>query len=360
MKLIAAILAASLAGSLQAQHFGAVFSLDNDPTDNRVHVMLRGPDGELLPAGAFSTGGQGTGMGLGSQGALATDQSGRTLLAVSAGSDEVSLFRVVAGSQLVLLDREASGGDRPTSVAVHQQLVYVLNADSDSVRGFRRRGPDLEPIEGASYGLSGAGVAGAQVGFSPDGSYLVVTERATNTIAVFPVMGDGTLGAAQFVPSAGPTPFGFLFRDDGTLVVSEAAGGAAGASVVSSYYIDGTGGLQVVTGAVATHQAAACWVAIPKRGAFAYTTNTADGTVSGFSLDAAGNLSLLDPSGVTGDLGAAARPIDFDFTANGRFLYVLDAAGDTIRGLLRGADGSLMPLPVAVPVADGAAGLLAR
>jgi 6-phosphogluconolactonase (cycloisomerase 2 family) len=360
MKLLSILAGALLAVSASAQHFGTVFSLDNDPTDNRVHVMFRGPTGNLIPVGSHSTGGTGTGSGLGSQGALATNKSGRTLLAVNPGSNEVSLFRVIAGIYPVLLDREPSGGMRPTSVAVHGRLVYVLNADSDSITGFRRRGPRLIPIAGATYPLSGASVAAAQVGCSPDGSHLVVTERATDTIAVFPVKPNGRLGNAQFVPSAGPTPFGFLFRDDGTLVVSEAAGGAAGASVVSSYYIDGNGGLQVVTGAAATNQAAACWIAIPKNGDFAYTTNTADGTLSGFSLDATGNLALLDPSGVTGNLGAAARPIDFDFTGNGRFLYVLDSAGDEIRGFYRKPDGSLLPLSVQVPLADGHAGLLAR
>ena len=249
---------------------------------------------------------------------------------------------------------------RPTSVANHNRLVYVLNAGSDTVRGFRRQGSSLVAIPGATYALSQVGAGAAQVGFSPDGDYLVVTERATNQIGVFPVLPNGTLGAGSFQASAGATPFGFVFRKDGTLVVSEAVGGAVGASLASSYRIGNGGALQVITGAVATNQTAACWIAIPRNGKFAYTTNTGDGTVTGFDLNPAGALSLLDPSGVSGTLPAGAAPIDFEFTKNGRFLYVLDAGNDEIRGFYRRNDGSLVALATAVPLDDGAAGLLAR
>jgi len=347
-------------GAANAQGFGSVFTLDNDADDNRVSVALRLPGGGLFPFGAYSTGGEGTAGGLGSQGALAASQNGRVLLAVSPGSNEVSMFRVLFGVFLWRTDTEASGGEMPTSVAMHKRLVYVLNAGSDSVTGFRRVGSNLVPIPGATYGLSQAGAAAAQVGFSPDGDYLVVTERATDTIGVFPVLPNGRLGAGNFQPSAGQTPFGFAFRNDGTLVVSEAAGGAAGASEVSSYRICGGGDLQVVTGAADTNESAACWIAIPRNGQFAYTTNTGDGTVTGFALGGVGDLSLLDADGVTGDLGGSAAPIDAAFSRNGRLLYVLDAGEDRIRAFYRHNDGSLTPLPVSLPLEDGAAGLLAR
>ncbi len=257
-------------------------------------------------------------------------------------------------------DTEASGGIRPTSVALHNNLVYVLNAGSDSITGFRRQSSNLVAIPGANYALSQAAVAAAQVGFSPDGQFLIVTERATNRIGVFPVHGNGTLGAGNFQPSAGATPFGFLFRDDGMLIVSEAVGGTAGASVTSSYRIQSNGTLLTITAAAPTHQSAACWVAIPHQGNFAYTTNTGSGTLTGYALNPAGALSILDPTGITGDLGAAARPLDFEFDPNGRFLFVLDSAADRIEGFRRQVDGSLVRLPVSRALDNGAAGLIVR
>lgn len=348
-----------LAGPAVAQSFGAVFTLTNDTTDNAVAVTLRLPFGTLLPLGEFSTGGAGTGAGLGSQGALATSGNDKFLFAVDPGSDEIAIFRLLFGVLPLRLD-SAPTGDRPTSVAVHGNLVYVLNAGSDSVTGFRRQGNALQAIPGATYPLSQAGAAAAQVGFSPDGDHLVVTERATQTIGVFAVNPNGTLGTVQCNTAAAPTPFGFLFRDDGLLVVSEAVGGMPDASVTSSYRIQADGTLVVVSAAVPTLESAACWVAIPRQGNFAYVTNTGSGTLTGYSVDAVGQLVRLDGDGITGDLGAGAGPIDAEFDPSGRFLFVLDAANDRVRGFWRRNDGGLQLLATSIDMPNGTAGLLVR
>ncbi|MEO6593507.1 MAG: beta-propeller fold lactonase family protein, partial [Planctomycetota bacterium] len=195
------LLSLSLATGTIAQDFGTVYTLSNATASNSVTVTLRLPNGGLLPFAEFSTAGTGTGGGLGSQGALAASDDGRVLLATNPGSDQVSVFRVFFGLFMLRTDVEASGGTRPTSVALHGNLVYVLNAGSDSVAGFRIHNGQLTPIAGANYGLSQAGAAAAQVGFSPNGHFLVVTERATNRIGVFAVMPNGTLGAGHFQPS---------------------------------------------------------------------------------------------------------------------------------------------------------------
>lgn len=347
---------------LPAQSFnlGAVFSQTNSPNGNEVAVTLRLPGGVLVPFADFATAGTGTGAGLGSQGSVAMSGNGNWLLATNAGSDQVTLFRVFGGVFLWRRDTCNSGGDLPTSVAVRGNLVYVLNAGSDSITGFRIQAGGLTPIAGATYPLSQAGAAAAQVAFSPDGDFVVVTERATNRIGVFAVQANGTLAPGQFQPSAGATPFGFLFRDDGLLVVSEAAGGAPGASVTSSYRIQPNGALTTISAAVPTNQSAACWVAIPSNGKFAYTTNTGSGTITGYSMNAAGALMRLDADGVTGDLGAAARPLDFDFDRQGKFLFVLDSAADRIEGFFRQQNGTLTRLPGGIDLPDGAAGLIVR
>ncbi len=359
MRATSLLLSCALAAAANAQGFGAVYTLTNEPAGNAVQVTLRLPNGVLLPFASFDTTGTGTGVGLGSQGALAMSGNDKFLYAVDAGSDQVTMFHVLFGIFLLRTDTEATG-DRPTSVATHGNLVYVLNAGDDTVRGFRRTGYQLQPIAGASYPLSQAAAAGAQVGFSPDGKHLVVTERATNRIDVFAVNGNGTLGAVTFNASAGNTPFGFSFRDDGTLVVSEALGGTADASVTSTYRIQNDGTLLTISGAVPTEETAACWVAIPKQGTFAYTTNTGSGTITGYALDGAGQLTPLDANGITGDLGGSAQPIDFEFSPNGRYLFVLDAGNDRIRTFFRQLDGGLQLLATSVDVVDGTAGMVVR
>jgi len=189
---------------------GAVFTMSNQAGGNEILVFRRGADGALSEAGAVSTGGNGSGAGLGNQGGVVLTRGGRWLLAVNAGSDDVSLLR--ASGYPELADRVPSGGTTPISVTSHGSLVYVLNAGgTENVSGFRIRGHRLVPIQGATYGLSGTGVGPAQVGFSPDGRFLVVSEKATNRLVVFPVARGGRLGDPEVVASAGQTPFGFAF-----------------------------------------------------------------------------------------------------------------------------------------------------
>ena len=345
--------------SLPAQAFGAVFTMTNRADGNEVAVALRLPNGALIPFAEFATGGEGTAMDLGSQGALALSGNEQWLLSVNPGSDELTLFRRMLGVVLLQRDVVASGGDMPISVAVNGHLVYVLNAGvPNNVQGFRIHQQELQPIPGATYTLSQADTQPAQVGFDPHGKFLVVTEKATDKIDVFPVQQDGTLGPISVQDSNGDTPFGFEFDKHGTLIVSEAFDGTPDASAVSSYELDASGDLTVITGSAPTHQTAACWIATTPGGSFTYSTNTGSGSISGFSVNPAGTLTELDANGQTGLLGPGGAPIDAAFGPLGHVLFVLDSGHDEVTAFWRDATGSLTALPVAWQLPNGAAGLV--
>jgi 6-phosphogluconolactonase len=115
----------------------AVYALSNATTGNAVVVYSRSSSGALAPAGSFPTGGNGTGAGLGSQDAVIVDDEGRLLFAVNAGSNSVSSFRIREHG-LELVDTAPSGGSMPTSIGVHDDLLYVLNAgEPNSISGLR-------------------------------------------------------------------------------------------------------------------------------------------------------------------------------------------------------------------------------
>jgi 6-phosphogluconolactonase len=328
---------------------GAVYTLTNSPAGNAVIAFDRAADGTLSPQGVFATGGNGSGAGLGSQGAVALTADGRQLLAVNAGSNSVSLFRVRPNG-LELEGTAPSGGATPISVTAHGKLVYVLNAGN--IAGFVLDRDGLAPLAGSSQPL-GAGSAGpAQVAFTPDGSALVVTQKASNTIDTYAVGADGRAAAPVVSPSAGGTPFGFDFDNRGHLLVSEAAGSASSYSVSNA-------GAAVISGAVATHQGAPCWLVASKNGRYAYTANAATGTISGFTIGADGTLKLLDPSGATASLGATSHPLDEALSNDGRFLYNLTDGAHLISAFRVAADGSLTFVG-STPVPAGAAGLTAQ
>src|SRR5581483_3262846 len=241
---------------------GAVYTLTNEPTGNRVQIWNRAADGSLSPGGAVATGGLGTGAGLGSQGALVLSKNHRFLFAVNAGSNDVSAL-AIRGDHVILVDRIASGGARPISLTVRGDLLYVLNAGgAGNIAGFTvSSNGRLAALPGSVRALSGSATNPAQIQFAPNGRVLVVTEKATNLIDTFVLGHDGLPGTVLTHPSAGATPFGFAFDHEGRLFVSEAA-----TSSLSSYDIDRTGQVHTLSAAVANHQLAACWVVVTENG----------------------------------------------------------------------------------------------
>jgi 6-phosphogluconolactonase (cycloisomerase 2 family) len=331
---------------------GHVYAISNGAAGNQLLVFDRGRDGSLVADGAVATGGTGTGAGLGTQGAVAVASGGHVVLAVDPGSDQISTF-VESGGRLVLVDTDASGGDQPSSITVHGRDVYVLNAGAgNNVSGFRLGRSGLEPIPGSTQPLSAEGAGGAQVSFTPDGRQLVVTEKNTNRIATFRVRRD-VAAPAVVSPSTGATPFGFAFGRRGELVVSNAAGGAAGASSVSTYAVGDDGRAHPLDGPVPTGQTSACWLVVDGR--YAYTANTGSGTLSGFAIDRQGVLAPLNSDGLTATAGPGAA--DSAVTPDGGFLYERNGGDQSIGIFSVGRDGSLTNLGFVTGLPPSAAGL---
>jgi 6-phosphogluconolactonase len=339
---------------------GAVYTMSNAAAGNAIITFDRLPDGRLVPAGEVATGGAGSGGGLGNQGGLTLAGSERWLLAVNAGTDNVSVFEV-KNRGLRLRDVEPSGGTQPVSVTEHRGLVYVLNAGSDSITGFvLGRHGQLQPLAGSTRPLSGTGTGPAQISFSPDGGVLIVTEKNTNKIVTFTIDRQGRPGQANIQDSNGQTPFGFAFGKRDQLFVSEAFGGAENASATSSYEVDRNGMLTTISASVGTNQTANCWVVVTPNGRFAYVTNTGSGSISGYSIGFDGAIELLDEDGRTAVTGDGSVPIDLALTDNGRFLYSLNSGTNTLGAFRVQADGSLVPLPFVEGLPAAANGLAAR
>ena len=262
----------------QSSALAAVYVQTNDAAENQVLAFQRRPDGGLASLGRFATGGRGTGKPhLPSQSSVVLSDDGRRLLVVNAGSDELSLFAVEKDG-LRLIDRVASGGVAPTSVAVGGNLVYVLNNGTPNIAGFVIEDGRLVELEGSARRLSAEDADPAQVAFSPHGRTLAVTERGTNSISAFAIDAQGLATGPARIRSSGQMPSGFAFTEDGAMIVTEAFGGAVGAA--SSYSITDPGMLAPVSGSVGDTRSEVCWAAVTNDGHFAYVTNFGDGTTS--------------------------------------------------------------------------------
>jgi 6-phosphogluconolactonase len=305
-----------------------VFTQSNEAEGNRVFGFWRADEGRLTGPVVVPTGGRGDGVPhFTSQGSVVLTSDGSRLLVANAGSNEVSVMSVASDPEVVAV--VSSCGSVPKSIAEHEGLVYVLNTGDRALAGFLLGAQGLEPVAESRSQL-GAEADAAQVGFTPDGSALVVTDRGANAILVYPVADDGRLGEPRTTASAGPTPYGFTFAAGETLVVTEAFGAAKGMAAASSYRLNGRGA-EVVTESLGNGRSEICWAVPSNDGRYVFTTNFADGAVSRYAVTEAGELVLEDAAaGVAVDGEPGLR--DEDLTSDGRFLYALDADNGRIFG----------------------------
>lgn len=319
-----------------------VYSMTNDPAGNQVVIFSRDEDGLLTKESSFPTGGKGSGGGLdplGSQNSLILTPDNRWLLAVNGGSSDISVFRV-SPKGLALVDRVASEGVFPVSVAIDRDLVYVLSnaTASANISGFTlSHTGHLTPLAGSIRSLPSTG-SYAQVGFDREGERLVVTDKAENLILVYALNDDGSPALTPVTnKSNGNVPFGFIFDRRGHLLVVE-----VGPNAVSSYNILSDNTLEVISGSVPNGQKTACWIAGHAHGDI-FTANPATpggGTVSSYKLTIrSGQVSL-----VNGAAGKGTNPLDLAITKNGRFLYALDPGSGSVDMFQIEEDGSLNSL----------------
>jgi 6-phosphogluconolactonase (cycloisomerase 2 family) len=354
--------ASASASTREHRDFGAdaVFVMTDNTAGNAVVAYRRAADGTLTQAFSYPTGGLGgqlTGSVVdhtASQGALAYDAADHLLLAVNPGSDTVSVFAVF-GDHLALRQVVSSGGTFPVSLTVHGDHAYVLDAlGGGALFGYRIHDGGLSPIPGSTRAL-GLGTTAAsqftatpgQVAFTPDGSAVLVTTKATgNDVDVFAVLGGGLLSATPTVNSEpGAVPFAVAFGRDGQVLVGE-----AGPNALASFAL--SGGVLTQLAIADTGQAATCWVT--RAGRFFYTSNAGSGTVSGYTSSGSGQLTAL------GNTATDAGTVDSAATPGGRFLYVQAGKAGIVDEFAVGFGGTLTPLgSVTVPGAAGGEGIAA-
>jgi 6-phosphogluconolactonase len=413
---------------------GAVYAKTNLAGANSIVVYSRFSDGTLTALQTIATGGGGSGIqlngndALGSEGSIVLDQNHQMLYAVNTetaaaaapgtltadcNTGSISSFSVASDGRLTFIQKISSGGLFPDSLAIHGSLLYVLNAgggaasgcgasvgSNPNITGFTIGGSVMSPLAGSmqsidpgaappgsflncdgSGGLPPCGLnppmfarSPAQVGFTPSGSQIVVTDKGPNKIYVFPVNNDGTPGTpavytatipvrAIQIPHQ-PTYFGFDFDAAGHLIVAEPFGQArviptAPASSVSSFTIGANGSLTAISASVPNMQGTSCWVKVV--GQYAYTSNNESDNISSYTIDGSGHLTLK--SSAAASLNGAPNDIEVvqDAASGNNYLYVLDGGQGTVDVFRIGSDGTLSFVQSAtgMPANLGAQGLTA-
>jgi 6-phosphogluconolactonase (cycloisomerase 2 family) len=178
--------------------------------------------------------------------------------------------------------------------------------------------------------LAGAG----QVGYSPNGQFLIVTTKAsTSSYEVFTVSDRGDLSStATVTAAANAVPFAFTFDANGRIVAAEASN-----SSVSTYTIGSNGSLTLV-GTVSDGQAALCWIS-GAQGYF-FGSNAGGGDVSSFGETAVGVPTLLNAKAAITHPGTTDSAVSPD----GAFLYVESGGSGALDAFAINTNGTLTPI----------------
>jgi len=376
-------------------YVGAVYAgtNNNGPAGNWVVGFGRRADGTLVPLDVYETDGAGRAAASSPpprlNSLIAEDSiiavNDRYLLVVNAGSNDVTSFRINSDYSLSRVDVEPSGGTAPISLAHHNGVVYVANADEDGTftappnQSGNITAMRIDPATGALTRIAGFSLSlrgrPADLEVTPDGGWLLVSslnaaspqlpQPTAAEISSFRIQGDGTVAATpagtgmstQLGNAAGrhlPNAIG---------IETWAAGGrqfaiAAEARTVSSTGVPSATFAALQTASVSTWEIAADGSFLPRSQDFMLGPTTASGptqagflvyspiystfwvatsagaTISGYGLDADGNVTLgamagilargtaVDPA-ATSPLANADGYVDMAISADGRWIYQL-------------------------------------
>jgi len=342
--------AAAASATTTSPVVGYTYVDGNTAGANTIDGFARHADGSVtpVPGSPFTAGGAGLGTGLASQGAIQATAGGRYLLAVDAGSNQISVLRVSPGGVPVLVGRPvSSGGITPVSVAVSPAgLVYVANsgAGGSGYSGFRLHADGrLVPIPGSTVTVPDSSGLG-DVFFNAFGDHLIGTRTGTSLIDSFVVLPGGHLLAARGSPFTGQGlgQLGAEFSParPGQLFVSNAHNGP-GLGTVSAYRDSLPGQLfPIGSSPFPDGQTAPCWVEISHDGRYLFTVNTGSGNISSYAISSGGALALIGSTPIRG----GGADIDARLSPDGRTLSV-DGSGNHILSVFAVHAGNLTEVP---------------
>ncbi len=309
----------------------------------------------------------------------------RLLLTTNAGDNSVSSFRVGEGGKLTLLDVKPTGNPATGRSGTADSLAYasssrtlfVLHAfGPDHIRLMSVDDSGTLTLRPQSYSVnthSKTDRVTTSTRLAPDERFLLVgiifDERPStnpdgtpkfvfaNTsdpdgLVVFPVGGDGALGAPSFHDGGGGVPFYFDFlhsRPDCFIT-----GTAVGDGLVMSR-IDADGNIEIITPLVPIDTTRGkpselCWLVISPDDRLAFTTNFGYSNISSYRIDGTALTIARDPAcpDVPGDgtfkavnRRVSSGPSDMWITPDGAYLYQIYGNASKLVGYAVHPDGSL-------------------
>lgn len=229
--------------------------------------------------------------------ALAVHPTGKYVYAANAGENDVSLFTVELGGQLVETGSRTPTGTSPTLLVVDSagQYLYVGNSGSQNISVFSISSSGTLTQVGNPYQV---GISPLNMQLSPSGSFLYVTGASpqAGTPGYIEVLSAnaGILSLNGAITQAGASPYGLVISPNGNYLYTANFGD----NTISEFTIGSNGLLTPIAGSpIGETYTGPVSLVIEPSGKYLYVANQqSSGNVAGYSIGTSGALSLLTNS----------------------------------------------------------------
>jgi hypothetical protein len=377
---------------------GGHLYIQTNETHNAIIHYRRSASGTITEVERIPTGGAGSGVfrpiyeaegpnAFEGAGSVILTSDRRFLFTTNGGDNSASSFSVGKDGRLTLLDvkptgnavKGKSGTAKSLAYCPSKGTLYVLHSfGPDHVRLMSVNGEGKLTPRPERYSVNAQnktdrvctmGVLSPDQKFllvdinfdehpstNPDGTLKVVlaNERDPDGLVVFPVGGDGTLGAPSFHDAGGAAPFyiAFLHGRPNTFINGIAAGNGV---VMSSIDADGRIGISplVPLDTSAGKPSELCWLAISPDDRSVFATNFGYSSLTSYHIDGAEVSIAKDPAcpKVPGDGTfraingtVSSGPSDNWITPDGAHLYQIYGNASKLVGYATKPDGSLIEI----------------
>jgi 6-phosphogluconolactonase (cycloisomerase 2 family) len=388
--MLAVIAIAATPAAAQGTASNVLYIESNDPTQNQNSILAfrRNADGSLtpLPGSPFLTRGTGVGNPDQIEGPNASDQNiivspdRRFLFAVNSGSNSYAVFDILADGRLEHWNTGSpfeSGGINPVSLGLAGNHLIIVNKAQDPAQMFTGSLPNYVTIRDyTTLGEPGFGVrplavpapegsSPTQALVSPNGQVMFDAQYLGGNLVSFRINGDGRLipapGSPQKLPPLGAAPvrpLGLQVHPTQPILYV----GIPSANRLGIYMYDANTGALTFVNALDNNAVGSCWIVTNRMGTRLYTVNSADNSVSAWTLTAP--LAPFHRQALR--LRGPGRPFQMALDPTEQFLYVVsqrtttdvnDLSGNGVHILTILPDGTLAEAPfspMALPVPPSA------
>lgn len=292
--------------------------------------------GILLTGALFlllSIGGCGFGFGGGSSTHLAYVATGEGIFAYRIDNN--------SGTSTTIFSAPFVVGNSPSAIVItpSNQFAYVTNQRDNTISELK-----VDTTSGTLTEVQPRTITGVSPGvmiMDPSGSFLFVGDQGSNDIEVFSIGSSGALKLVSTTP-LGSSPSSLVLSSSGSLLF------AAVPNFKAIYVFSVSSGTLTPVNSPFLVSNGLASVNIDPTGSFLYAPDPATDTITGFAINS-GALTPLpgSPYGSTVSGNLLTAPVDVIVDPTGKFLYAANFGTSTVSGFTVAANGDLTVLVTA-------------